>query len=231
MHAAKALSDSAFDLVDRGCASRRIDTGEGDEPIGVRLTELGEMIVGHAGAGHVAAGQHADHIALAHPLHTILERRLGQRLDESRFVLGPPQGSGSGLPPQTMVRGRGRTRELGRGHTEPEVDNGRSHVSRCPPSVRMVSPLTYDDSGEARNSATRAISSGSHSRPTGLRARYAFLMSERSTPGRSAHAAAAPMAPSLSTAPGAMAFTRIRNGANSSASDFVSMTTAPFDAA
>ena len=75
----------------------------------------------------------------------------------------------------------------------------------------------------------RAMSSGTPSRPSGLRDAYAFLMSAASAPIDSANAAAVRCVPGVSMLPGATALQRMR-GASSSAIDFVSMTTAPFAA-
>ena len=82
----------------------------------------------------------------------------------------------------------------------------------------------------ARNSTTRAISSGSPWRPE-----RAALLKDGDDVGGGAHVVAAQAGgrllapPSVRMAPGATAFTRIPNGASSRANALVIMATAPFD--
>ena len=56
------------------------------------------------------------------------------------------------------------------GDAEIDVVNPAPHArySPCPPATEMVWPVTHDASGEARNSATLATSSGRPMRPNGI---------------------------------------------------------------
>ena len=85
----------------------------------------------------------------------------------------------------------------------------------------MRSPVSQDDWSEARNSATRAISSGWPMRPIGMTMPMDFATSMVS-----------PIAftPSVSVVPGAIALTRIFFGASSRASARVIVSTAAFEA-
>ena len=62
------------------------------------------------------------------------------------------------------------------GDAEIDVMNPAPHArySPCPPATEMAWPVTHDASGEARNSATLAISSAWPMRPNGIEARVAL---------------------------------------------------------
>ena len=92
---------------------------------------------------------------------------------------------------------------------------------RCPPEAVMRSPVSHEDWSEARNSATRAISSGLPSRPIGSAAPIVVAVSP-SIPNAAR--------PSVAVMPGAIALTRILRLASSLASALVIVSTALFDA-
>ena len=85
----------------------------------------------------------------------------------------------------------------------------------------MRSPVSQEDWSDARNSATRAISSGWPSRPSGMGAPIAFATSSEMP---SFYTASVPVMP------GAMALTRILRSASSFARPFVMASTALFEA-
>jgi len=85
----------------------------------------------------------------------------------------------------------------------------------------MRSPVTQADWSEARNRATRAMSSGCPSRPIGNVAPM-FLAVSPSMP--------TPARPSVAVMPGAIALTRILRPASSPASALVTASTALFEA-
>src|SRR6202007_2345256 len=91
-----------------------------------------------------------------------------------------------------------------------------------PPFAKMISPVSQPASSEARNTATRAMSSGWPTRPSGVLAIICFLDSVPMTPAASA--------PSVSVPPGLRALTRIFLGPNSFDSTRVKPFTALLDA-
>src|SRR6201987_1533083 len=91
-----------------------------------------------------------------------------------------------------------------------------------PPFAQMISPVSQPASSEARNTATRAMSSGWPKRPSGVLAITCFLNSAPMTP--------AACAPSVSVPPGLRALTRIFLGPNSFESTRVKPLTALFNA-
>src|ERR1700749_3111657 len=91
-----------------------------------------------------------------------------------------------------------------------------------PPFAKMISPVSQPASSEARNTATRTMSSGWPKRPSGVLAIICFLNSGPMTP--------AACAPSVSVPPGLRALTRIFLGPNSFESTRVKPLTALFDA-
>src|ERR1700758_1762790 len=91
-----------------------------------------------------------------------------------------------------------------------------------PPFAKMVSPVSQPASSEARNTATRAMSSGWPTRPNDVLATICFLNSGPMTP--------AACVPSVSAPPGLRALTRIFLGPNSFESTRVKPLTALFDA-
>src|ERR1700751_245825 len=91
-----------------------------------------------------------------------------------------------------------------------------------PPFPKMVSPVSHPASSEARNAATRAMSSGWPTRPSDVLAMICFLSSGPMTP--------AARAPSVSVTPGLRALTRIFLGPSSFESTRVKPLTALFDA-
>src|SRR5579863_5498286 len=91
-----------------------------------------------------------------------------------------------------------------------------------PPFAKTIWPVSQLASSEARNTATRAMSSGWPTRPSGVLATIWFLDSAPMTP--------AACAPSVSVPPGLRALTRIFLGPNSFESTRVKPLTALFDA-
>ena len=171
MHADEAEPHAALDLVHGVSASRCVDTGQRDEAIGVPGAHVVQVIVGDRYAGHAPPGEHAEHTPLAHPRRAFVERGRRTVGGGRRLELVAPQRGRPVVPPQRGVCSCGGRIELGRHHAETEIDDGvRAHVSRMPPSTRTISPVMYDDNGDAKKSTTRAMSSGAPSRPSGLRA-------------------------------------------------------------
>jgi len=68
--------------------------------------------------------------------------------------------------PEAFLNGRGCDRDVPSlsGAVEAPLQNDRVR----PPSLRMLCPVMYPDSGDSRNAATRAISSGSATRSIGI---------------------------------------------------------------
>ena len=99
---------------------------------------------------------------------------------------------------------------------------GSAHLYLLPPFAKMISPVSQPASSEARNTATRAMSSGWPTRPSGVLAIICFLDSVPMTP--------AACAPSVSVPPGLRALTRISLGPNSFERARVKPLTALFDA-
>src|SRR5581483_8269430 len=88
-----------------------------------------------------------------------------------------------------------------------------------PPHAKMVCPVTYEASSDARNANTEAISSAAAACPTGM-----WLSTSPRAFGLSIHA----LLIGVTTAPGPTAFTRIPCPAYSSASDLVRFSLPPF---
>ncbi len=101
------------------------------------------------------------------------------------------------------------------------AESPRALRYRCPPDAEMRSPVSHDDWSEARNSATRAMSSGWPILPIGMTMPIAFAASIVSP---------IVFRPSVSVVPGAIALTRIFFGASSTASARVMVSTAAFEA-
>src|SRR6185436_12968835 len=89
---------------------------------------------------------------------------------------------------------------------------------RMPPAMSSVSPVIHAASSEARNTAAGAISRGWPMRPSGVRDSMSLRISPSTKPPD--------RAPSVSTMPGLIAFTRMLRGPSSEASVRVSESTA-----
>src|SRR3954447_4258860 len=90
-----------------------------------------------------------------------------------------------------------------------------------PPSTIKISPVTYDDASETRNTTGPTNSSGRPRRASGVRSRTACSFASSCSPA----------APGMNTSmyAGANALTRMPCGAHSSASDLVIMLTPPLE--
>src|SRR5216684_6509996 len=97
--------------------------------------------------------------------------------------------------------------------------------AESPPSKGIATPVTHDDSSDARNTAISATSAGRPFRPSGILTTLAF----RSACPRSL-SSNSPATSSVSTIDGQMQFTRTFSCAWSIAIAFVSIVTPPFDA-
>src|SRR5712664_4321651 len=97
--------------------------------------------------------------------------------------------------------------------------------AESPPSKGIATPVTHDDSSEARNTAISATSAGRPIRPSGILATLAFRSA--CPPSLSSNS---PASSSVSTIDGQMQFTRTFSCAWSMAIAFVSIDTPPFDA-